>query len=193
MKKSPKRFGEKIKRIYHKRKPGKAVKSLREKYHEKHHAYNDVVVSWSAPEYVKQEKSIIWFVIAGIVAALLLTYGVMEGSWTFTAAIAAAVFAYAVYHRQKPGNVGITISKIGIKISNHRIPYSNMRAFWIVYHPPFIQTLNIRTADALTPDLTIQLGDQSPVEIREYLVRQIPEWEGKHENFIDSLARFLKL
>lgn len=180
---SEKDLVKKIKRVYRKRKPK----------NEKHHAYNDAVVSWSAPEYIKPKKSIIWFIVASIAVALLIIYGVTEGSWTFTAAIAAAVFAYVVYHKQKPGNIGVTVSKIGIKIGNHKIPYSNMRAFWIVYHPPFIQTLNIRTADALTPDLTIQLGDQSPVTIREYLVRQIPEWEGKHENFIDSLARFLKL
>ena len=189
---------KKLKKVCRKRKSDKVLKAKQvQKYHEKQktkqHAYHDVMISWRAPEYIKIKKSYTWFVIASLMTILLVVYSLKEGSWSFAMAVMAAAIAYGVYVRQKPKNVEIVVSEMGIKIGKYKIPYSHMRVFWIVYHPPFIQTLNIRTVDAFTPDIAIQLGEQSPVKVREYMVKQVPEWEGKHENFIDSLARLLKL
>lgn len=188
---SERSFAKRLKKIYQAKTHKKALTKIH--HEEEKHAYHEAVLSWNAEEYIKAEKSFIWFILAGIVVALLLIYGIRDGSWTFSAAVIAAVFAYIVYYRQKPRNIKIVVSKIGIMIGKHKLPYSHMKAFWIIYHPPFIQTLNIRTTDTFGPDITIQLDKQSPAEVREYMVKQIPEWEGKYENFVDSLSRFLKL
>lgn len=170
----------------------------KKKVNKKHHASDDhafdkSVISWTAQEYIKMEKGVLWFVIAGLIAILLIVYSLKQGSWTFAGAVFAAIIAYSIHDRNNPGKIKIILSEIGIKIGHHKIPYSHMKAFWLVYHPPFIQTLNIRTTDAFIPDITIQLAGKDPAKIRQHLIKQIPEWEGKQENFMDSLARFLKL
>lgn len=187
-KKSEQSLIKKLKKLY-----GRHKKT--DNFHEisEEHAYGNGVISWSAMEYIKIQKGMIWFISAGIIVFLLIVYSFKQGSWTFAGAVLAAIFAYLAHMRQNPKKINITLTDMGIKIGKQKIPYSHMKAFWIVYHPPFIQTLNIRTTEAFLPDITIQLEDQNPVEIRKHLIKQIPEWEGKHENFMDSLARFLKL
>jgi hypothetical protein len=180
----------KLKKVYRKRK--KPARVAKKKTNEKH-AYDHALVSWKAPEYEKHQKGIIWSVCAALIAVFFIYYGFKNQAWTFSMAVIAAVFAYIVYWNQEPKKTKITVSEIGIKIGSYKIPYSNMKAFWIVYHPPFIKTLNIRTSDTFTPDVVIQLDGQDPTEVRKYFVRQAPEWEGKQENFMDSLTRFLKL
>ncbi|MBU1992408.1 hypothetical protein KKG51_01780, partial [Patescibacteria group bacterium] len=141
----------------------------------------------------KFDKGTAWFVVAFMASGLLIYYGFANGAWSFSLAIIAAMIAYGVHLKQKPRKVKIKISKMGITLGKIKVPFSHMRTFWITYHPPFMKTLTIRTTDVWLSDLTIQLEDQDPVEIREFLVKQIPEWEGKQIGFFDSLARFFKL
>ncbi|KKU79089.1 MAG: hypothetical protein UY05_C0039G0006 [Candidatus Peregrinibacteria bacterium GW2011_GWA2_47_7] len=104
-----------------------------------------------------------------------------------------AWFIVALIYSQEPKKMPIKISPMGIKIGDHYVPYSNIRAFWIVYHPPMIKTLNFRTVHPLLPDMMISLEHHNPAEIRDYLSTQVPEWEGKSESFSNTLVRLLRL
>ena len=110
----------------------------------------------------------------------------------------AAVFivlplVYALEHRQKPKTVEVKLSHYGIQYGVLRIPYSDMRKFWILHDPPMLDELRILTNKRLHPEVVIPLVGADPSLVRELMVAQVPEWEGKKPSFLDVFTRFLKL
>ena len=155
--------------------------------------YDEAIVSWTAPEYIRHEKGEKWFLIAGVFMLAFVIYGLFTNAWTFSLALVVVSAVYYLLHFEHPNNVEVIISDMGIKVGKRVYPYNKIQAFWIIYHPPHVETLNIRTGSKLLPDISIQLNGQDPAPIREYLAGQIPEWEGKEENFTDILVRLFKI
>lgn len=156
--------------------------------------YEKAVFSWYAPEYIQHKKSPRWYLAAGIILLFAIILAVIFSNWTF--AIAALVFA-GVYHyiheKHPPKIIKITISQMGIKVGNMIFPFSHIKAFWIIYQAPFIKTLNLHVKEHFFSNVEIQLGDANPVEVRQFLCSQVPEWEGKNEKLGDVILRLLKL
>src|SRR3989338_2243726 len=122
-------------------------------------AFNEAVFEWRAPEYLHHEKSLLWFVIAGIVALVLIIYGLMTDGWTFSVAIAVFAGTYYLFHRTPPPIVDIKISKMGVKIGHHIFPYSHIKGFWIVYTPPFVAKLYLKMTSKFHPDISVALEE----------------------------------
>lgn len=155
--------------------------------------FDNVVMQWTAPIRHRPKKGIIWVTFMVIIIAAMLFFGAETGNWIFVVAILIGVSVYAADHFEQGEDIQMKISDYGIKVGNHSIPYSNIKAFWIFYHPPFFSTLHIRTYEKLMPDIRIELMDQDPAKVREFLTRHIIEWEGKEESLMDIIARILKL
>lgn len=156
-------------------------------------AFDNHILEWTAPEYIKHQRGPVWIGIAGSLSAAMIAYAILSGSWTMAMAFLALSIAYYIEHKQEPEDIETAFSEMGIKVGNQVFPFSIMKAFWIIYEPPFVKTLHIRFAKKHMADLTIQLGDQDPAKARNYLATQIPEWEGKEEATFDILTRTFKL
>jgi hypothetical protein len=157
-------------------------------------AYHKAIFAWTAPEYVQHSKTARWYVVAAVIMALSVGGALIVKNWTF--ALAMLVFAAVYYYLQKnhsPKRLPIVISEMGIKIGESIFPYAQIQAFWIHYHPPLVKTLNLRIHKQFLWDVVIQLEDQDPVLIRQFLCGQIPEWEGKKEQLSDIILRLLRL
>lgn len=160
---------------------------------EEKNTFHDHVIKWEAPEYIKHEKSLIWFIIASIIAIGLIVYAGFVGNWTMIVAIVVVSALYVWMHGQTPKNIQILVSRTGIKFGEKEIPYQNISNFWIIYHPPYVKTLNIKSNSRFFPDLAIELGEQDPAELRTFLCEHVREEEGKVEHFSDTVIRLLKL
>lgn len=160
-----------------------------------HHPHEKPVFSWIAPEYIQHRKGSKWYIIAGAVALIATVWAFVTGNWSMGLAIItfSAVYQYTqAYH--PPKHVEIVLSDLGVRLGHQFFPYSHIRAFWILYKPGMaITTLNIRVAKNFFSDIAIQLNGQDPVPIRQFLVGQIAEWEGKDERLGDMFLRLLKL
>jgi len=155
--------------------------------------FNKSVISWEAPDYVAHQKGWQWFFIAGVFVVIFSVYAVITDNWTLLIALLVLSALYVWQHFQTPKTVSIIISKAGIKVGNKEFPYQSIRAFWVIYRPPYVKTLNLRFNAKLMSDISIHLEDQNPGDLREYLCSQIREIEGKEESFTDSLIRIFKL
>lgn len=151
------------------------------------------LLTWEAPFRHKPEKGFIWLTLVALAMSGILYYSIVNGNWFFGIAMVIAAFAYGVDHFEETKTIEIKISDIGIKIGKKTIAYSNIKAFWILYHPPFIGRLYIRTHQKMLPDIIIELAGVDPALIRKYLTRHVIEWEGKEESFMDLTVRLLKL
>ncbi len=156
--------------------------------------YNDAIFTWRAYEYIQHPKGKTWYVLEAIAVAIFL--GITIFTKNYTTALAMVTFL-AVYHyiheKHPPKEIEIKVSRMGIKVGEMIFPYDHIKAFWIIYNPPYVKTLNLHVSKRLYSDVMIQLGDQNPAEIREFLCGQIPEVEGKTERFTDMILRLLKL
>ncbi|MDA1061128.1 MAG: hypothetical protein O3B47_05045 [bacterium] len=177
----------------------KIKEKLAEKKREKHilrnapSAYDEAVLSWIAPETIKHERGTVWKVIIGLLIIGTAIWGILNNAWTFSLVIVVFSVTYYLAHLEHPKHVEIKISNIGIKVGGRKYPYNRVRAFWLIYDPPYVRTLNIRVSGDIATDITIQLDRQNPSELREFLMDKIPEMEGQSEKLSDILLRLLKI
>jgi len=156
-------------------------------------AYDQAILAWEAPEYIQHEKGWRWFLGAGIAVFMFIVYSIVTQNWTLVIALIVLSALYVNFHFEKPKPIEIVVSKAGIKAGRKHIPFQDIKSFWIIYNPPYVKTLNLKMNKALQQDISIQLGDQDPGDLREFLCAQILEIEGKKESFADSLIRIFKL
>ena len=91
----------------------------------------------------------------------------------------------------KPKN-NLTITSGGIKLANQNIPWKDITKFWIIYQPPEVKTLPCDLS-LLMPQISIPLEQQNPVQLRELLLKYVPEDLTKQEESnVDALSRILK-
>ncbi len=183
-----------IKKIKNKLEQRKIKKAkLKEYLHNLPSAYDNIVISWTAPEHIRHKRGKLWkVIIAGLLIAAMVL-GVTHQAWTF--ALAIAVFAIVAYivNREHPKDVKISISDIGIKVGKRKYPFTRIKSFWLIYEPPYIKTLNVNVDGELAVNIAIQLIDQDPSRVREFLIERIPEKEGHNESLTDIFARLLQI
>lgn len=156
-------------------------------------AFDHAEISWIAPEAVRHERGTIWKSLMLIMTLLAIGLGIYFNAWTFSLAIGTFALVYTLVHREHPRDVEIKISNIGIKVGNRQYPFARVRAFWLIYEPPMVKTLNLLVDGELLPEVSIQLSDQNPAIIREFLMKKVPELSGKDESLTDIFLRIFKL
>lgn len=185
---------KKIKEKYHQHKIRRAQR--REKIyllHSQPSEYDEAILSWIAPETIKHERGMTWKVVMGGLLLSGIIWGIFTNALTFSLVLAVFAVAYYLINLEHPKDLEVKISHIGIKIGTRRYPYSRIKAFWIIYEPPYLKILNLRVSGEIITDLTIQLHDQTPSAVREVLMEKIPEMEGQSEKLSDLLLRLFKI
>ncbi len=156
-------------------------------------AYDDAIISWIAPETIRHQHGPIWKTVMSFLVAGAIILGIYYDAWTFSLVVAVFVITYYLVHLEHPKSLEVKISDIGTKIGYRKYTYSQIKAFWIIYDPPYVQTLNIRVIGEYVSDITIQLNTQSPATVREFLMAKIPEMEGQSEKLSDIFLRLFKI
>jgi len=156
-------------------------------------AFDRGLIAWHAPHYLRYERGWFWFVAVFAVCGALAAYGYFNDAITMAVVFAILPFVLILEHMKKPAAVLVVISEYGIRFGELRIPYSRMRGFWILHQPPMVDELHLLTDSRLHPELTIQLMGNDAALLRQFLVTQITEFEGKNLGMLDSMVRILKL
>ncbi len=155
--------------------------------------FNKVLVSWLAPEFIRYPRTWLWFFICGLIDMALLAYAYYSGSITMGLVFLVLPVVILLEQRKHPEMKQVIFSPYGIKFGERKFPYSEIKKFWILHHPPHINELHILTNNRISPEVTIHMMDIDPVQLRNFLVTQISELEGKKEPFLETLIRILKL
>lgn len=156
-------------------------------------AFDKALISWSAPSFLRYERGVLWFLLMGLADALLLAYAYLTGSYTMMIVFAILPLVLVLEHLKKPQMLPVVVSEYGIKFGQIAVPYSNIKKFWILHLPPNLNELHVLTGNRVHPEIVIQLMDADPTLLRQYLVTQIPEWEGKGPSFFEVIVRILRL
>lgn len=156
-------------------------------------AFDQALLAWVAPSHLRYERGWLWFAVLFLSCAGLVTYAYTIDSITMMVLFVVLPLVLLLEHRKAPAAFPVVVSPYGIRFGELRIPYSHIRRFWILHNPPFIDELHLLTDSRLHPEVTIQLMGTDATLLRQYLVTQVLEWEGKSISTVDLLVRLLRL
>lgn len=155
-------------------------------------SHGTTLLRWSVPEYEYHEKGPVWKLLAILVVMGLVTYGILADSYPFAIVVVLFAGVYFLVHN-KPQEIEVSVTDMGIQVDHRFYEHSNIRNFWIIFKPGEIENLTIRLTKNVIKEVTVMVGDQDPAELREVLSRFVPELAGKDESFADWLTRKLRL
>jgi len=133
----------------------------------------------------------LWFIIFGVLSLGLIGFSIYTRNLmtiiTFVLISVIALF----FALQRPQLVTFKLTSTGISANRIFYPYRNIKKFWIVYGSQ-AKALHFETIAYLNSQVSLELGKQDPLEVRQFLKKYLPEDLDKEEPFADILARRLK-
>ncbi len=150
------------------------------------------LLSWQAPEFVYYEKDTKWFVGLGAIAGLLMLYFLFTKNFMTVLLFLILTLVTISYALKRPAMIDITVTKRGFYIAKKFYPFKHLESFHILYEPPEVKILNLKSKRSFLPYITIPLGKQNPLEVKKVLDKYLIEELDKEESFIDILARRLR-
>jgi len=149
---------------------------------------------WDTPEFIPLPRGKRWYTIAGLIFSGLLIIAIFSGNWTMAIAITLLAVVFFAFEKRQPKHVTVEISSMGLWYKDKFYPYHHLNSFWIVYHPPYVNSLYLKIRKKRGFKLLkIELYHEDPNLIRELLIKEIPEIEGATEPMTDILSRLLRL
>lgn len=148
-------------------------------------------LTWSAPEYLEQNRSTDWYWGVGLVALIAAGAAVFFGNYLFAVLIAVGAFSLILFAQRKPEHIEYSITERGIRINSLLYPYNSLDSFWVDEneHDPKIL---LASKKFFLPYIIIPLYDHDPREVRDILLAYLPEVE-HHEPLLQILAERLGL
>lgn len=149
-----------------------------------------VIFEWEALEYDHLPKDKRWFVIGGAIAAVIILYGLFTANYFLSLLTIIAGFLVFVYAVRLPKMIYSAITSRGVQIGRRIFLYEDLNSFWIFYEAGGLKELSLESKKAVVPFIHIPLGEADPVQIRELLIRFVPERQHE-ESFTETIARLV--
>jgi hypothetical protein len=150
-------------------------------------------LSWTAQSHIQPKRSPIWYLFFALVSLGLLAYAIYTRSPLTLITFFLIIVVLLIVSVQPSAEIQYKITKTGITAGHVIYPFKVIKTFWIVYNPPQVKTLNFETSAYINNKITLQLGKQDPVELKQVLGRYLPEDLDKEESLSETLARKLKI
>ena len=155
----------------------------------------NVIISWIVPEYETYDRSKSWYIIASIVAIIVLIHALWTANFLFVVIIVLASTVIILNDSGKPEDIGFAIVDEGLIIGTKFIDYDELKNFSIIYKPhQDIKKLYFEFHNIIRPRLSIQLGNINPLKIRDILLNYLQEdLERESEPFSERLGKLFKI
>jgi hypothetical protein len=154
----------------------------------------DIVYQWNVKEYEPQERNRRWYIFMGVIAVLLVIFGIWSTNYLFILVVVLFSIIIMLHGVQEPMDVNFAVTQMGVVVGNTYYRYSELSSFWIIYHPPEIKNLYLGFDRMVKHRLLIPLHDYDPRPIRQHLEQFLEEdLEQEEEPFSDRIARLFHL
>ena len=151
-----------------------------------------VLLEWQAPAKISHERSARWYLIAGIICAVIIVYGIVSGSWGMSLVCAMLAGLFFLVRNEPQVVHQIRILETGIEFDGKMHIWGDWKHFWILQGDGYHE-LHIESKRRMTPDLVIQTADIDPYELRDLLAEFLPQIANRKEKILDAIIRFCKL
>lgn len=150
-------------------------------------------VSWTAQEYITEDKSFIWyaglavFVIGGIVLDVL----VLKSFFSVSALLLAIAVVLVMMSVRPPRSIQYHLSKEGLRVGERLYRLQEYKAFGVM-HDGKGNTIFLTPVNRFTPGLSVYFPAQQGEQIVQVLSRYVPMQEVRMD-IVDRIARLLRL
>lgn len=149
---------------------------------------------WEAPAYERHERGPRWYLVMILVALGFVGYAIWTANYLFAFIILISAIVLVLAGNEKPKRILVQIGQNGVVVNGEFLSYEDIRHFAVVYQPPMVKVLYIYPRGTAFRRHRIYLGDQNPVEIRQFLRQYLEEdLDLRDEHFSDILGKLLKL
>ncbi len=153
---------------------------------------NQNSISWEAWEFKHYAKSLGWYVTLISVSVLLIAFFIIVESDIFAAACLAIItILIVIFSRQLPQRVAIKLTDKGLHFGSLFYPYKQLQYFWVVNNPRHT-TVNITTSALVNNMVILELENQDPEEVRDFLVNFVPEHAKTEETSAQKIMHRFK-
>jgi len=159
------------------------------------HAEPEVIMEWITTAYRQTEKSKAWYAMMGVLVLIFVIYGLFSDSYGWIVSITFLLLAGVYYLTEmKPvPTVKVTVSDHGIRFGGRYFTFNEIKSFWIITDEG-VRNLHLSFYKGAQREVVIMIAPTANVaKLRDYLLQQIPEEEGKKDRFSDQLIRNLGL
>ena len=153
-----------------------------------------IAYSWKFNEYQKFDRSKRWFLIAGIFAAVLITYAAYSANYLFALIIVLTGIIIILQEMNVPTELDFAVCSGGIVVGTKYYSFSELDKYWIVYNPPEVKMIYFEPKSIFKHRLGIPLDDVDPVELRAHLNQCLFEdLDKEDEPLSDRIGRLVKI
>ena len=157
--------------------------------------YGEVLHSWIVPEYVKHERSRLWYVVASVVGFILIIYSFFSANFLFAVIIIVGTLIIIIHDGQKPARVKVAVTDEGIVIGRAFYDYNELKNFAVVEKKnEKIKNLYFEFKSALRQRLSIPLDGMEINDLKTTLLKRLSlDKERTDIPVSEQLSRLLKL
>ena len=152
---------------------------------------NQTIISWQAPEFRHYPKTTGWYVTLVAISILLIGFFAIERDYFAAVCLAIMTGFVLFFARQVPGTVDVELNSKHVRFGNIVFPYQQIKHFWIVNNQNH-RTLNLHTTALLNNIIILELEDQDPDLIRNFLLFYLPEHSETEETAAQRIMHRLK-
>ena len=152
----------------------------------------ETLLTWTFAEYEEYTRGRVWYIIAGIVAALLLGYAFATKSFLFAVIIVMATVIIYLRHTRPPQQLTCDLTSRGVRCAGKYWAYDDLHNFWIVNREGSSSMLYLHM-NRFRPQLGIPVEDGFVDRVRGILRAHVAEQEQGEEPSADFIGRVLKL
>lgn len=153
--------------------------------------YDDAPVTWTAKEYIHQEKGTMWFTIFAVITLAFLGLAVFLQQWSFAVLIVVIAVVIIVSSKRPPRELTYSLTNDGLMVDDKLHKFSNFKSFGIVRDGEEFSVMLIPT-QRFQPGVTVYFPEEAGEDIVDMLGSRLPMKDLKLDA-VDRLVRLLRL
>ena len=150
-------------------------------------------VSWTAKEYVHEERTPIWFILFVLIVVALIAVDIFVlKSWTFSALVVVMAVALVIYIRRPPRLLTYALSpNQGLYVGERLYSFDEFRSFSLIQDGPHYSILLVPRKRFAT-GVSVFFPDEAGERIVDILGQHLP-MENLKLDIVDVIVRKLRL
>lgn len=149
---------------------------------------------WETKLYPSYPRSRSWYFWLTAGSILLVSYALYTSNFLFAFIILLCAIITVVAGNEESPAVLAQIGELGVVWDGKLYLYRELKAFTVIYQPPYTSVLYIETSGTTQQRIRIPLEDQDPVEVRSHLQAYLKEnTDLQTEQTSDILGRLLRI
>jgi len=153
---------------------------------------SEAPVSWTAHEYIHQEKGAMWFVLFAIIMAALIAVSIfLMNSISFAVLLAVIAVVVVIYSRRPPRELNYAITDDGLMIDEKLHKFEGFKAFGVI-HDGLEFSVMLIPVQRFQPGITVYFPEEYGEDIVDMLGSRLPMKDLKLD-VVDRIVRMLRL